>query len=83
MHLSVFIDLYTPKIVDYSLKNHMKTSLILDIINIVASNKKLEPTLFIHLDQGIQYLSYDFLTLVKKNSIIAAAAIKIIYMTML
>ena len=32
LYLSVFIDLYTRKIVGYSLKNHMKTSLVIDTL---------------------------------------------------
>lgn len=38
LYLSVFIDLYTRKIVGYSLKSHMKTSLVIDTLNMAITN---------------------------------------------
>ena len=72
LYLSVFIDLYTRKIVGYSLKSHMRTSLVIDTINMAITNEKPEPGLIIHTDQGTQYLSHDFLTLAKNNNFITS-----------
>jgi putative transposase len=70
LYLSVFIDLFTRKIVGYSFKDHMRTSLVIDTINMVITNEKQEPGLIIHTDQDSQYLSHDFLTLIHNNKFI-------------
>lgn len=36
----IFIDLYTLKIVYYSLKSHMRTSLVIDTLNMAITNEK-------------------------------------------
>ena len=79
----MFIDLYTRKIVGYSLKSHMKTSLVIDTLNMAITNEKPEPGLIIHTDQGTQYLSHDFLTLAKNNNFITTIVTKVIPMIML
>lgn|SRR5690554_12733 len=70
LYLSIFIDLFTRKIVGYSIKDHMRTSLVIDTINMAISNENPEPGLIVHTDQGSQYLSHDFLSLLNNNRFI-------------
>lgn len=72
MYLSVFIDLYTRKIVGYSLKNHMKSSLVIESLLSALDKEKPSAGLIIHSDQGSQYLSFDFLKVIEDNNLISS-----------
>lgn len=56
MYLSIFIDLYTRKVVGYSLKNNMRTSLVIDSLLSAIDKEKPSDGLIVHSDQGSQYL---------------------------
>lgn len=60
LYCSVFIDCFTRKCVGYSIRNHMRDTLVLDSLE--APIEKEQPTrgLIIHTDQGSQYTGYRF-----------------------
>ncbi|CCV63762.1 transposase (tra5), orfB [Alteracholeplasma palmae J233] len=80
MYLSVFIHLYTRKIVGYSLSDNMKASMVIDSLISAIAKKKPNSGLIVHSDQGSQYLSYDFLKVIRDNNQYQVVVIKEIHM---
>lgn len=60
VYLCVFIDLYSKKIVGWSVDSHMKTSLILKALKMAIIRRKPKKDLIIHSDRGSQYGSNEF-----------------------
>ncbi|CCV65009.1 Transposase [Alteracholeplasma palmae J233] len=72
IYLSVFIDLYTRKIVGYSLSDNMKAIVVIDSLISATDKEKPNSGLIVHSDQGSQYLSYDFLKDIRDNNLISS-----------
>jgi len=56
LYLCVFIDLYSRKVVGYSMADHMKAQLVLDAFE-DAHAKQGRPPIVFHSDRGSQYAS--------------------------
>ena len=59
LYLAAILDLCTRKIVGWSMDIHMKTSLVLNALNMAVVKYKPEPGLIYHSDQGSQYTSFQ------------------------
>jgi len=70
LYLSVFIDLFTRKIVGYSLKSHMRESLVLESLQTAIKKERPKAGLIIHTDQGSQYTSHNFVNLIIENNFV-------------
>jgi len=66
LYLATVIDLYSRKIVGWSMDDTMKVSLVNDALNMAISNRKPPKGLIWHTDRGSQYASYFHRDLVKK-----------------
>ena len=61
MYLATCMDVYTRKIVGWSVQNHMRTDLIVDAFKMAWGRKSTSPSeLIYHSDRGSQYASYEF-----------------------
>ena len=61
MYLATCMDVFTRKIVGWSLQNHMRTDLVLDAFKMAWGRKSTSPAeLIYHSDRGSQYASYEF-----------------------
>lgn len=61
MYLATCMDVFSRKIVGWSLQNHMRTDLIVDAFKMAWGRKSTAPTeLIYHSDRGSQYASYEF-----------------------
>jgi putative transposase len=60
MFLASVMDLYTRKIVGWSLQSHMREELVLEAFNKAVAAQKPPPGLIHHSDQGSQYASHDY-----------------------
>ncbi len=56
IYLAAVMDLYSRKIVGWSLDTHMREDLIMDAFEMAAANRDIKDTL-IHSDRGVQYRS--------------------------
>lgn len=63
-------DLYSRKIVGWSMDDTMKTSLVNDALNMAINNRKPPKGLIWHTDRGSQYASYSHKILLEENGII-------------
>lgn len=65
-YLAVVIDLYSRRIIGWSIAEHMRTSLVTDALNkAIALRKPAEGVIF-HSDRGSQYGSAEFRTMLKR-----------------
>lgn len=59
--ICVIIDLFSRKVISYSLANHLKTDLLVHTFNQAISNRNLKfEELIFHSDQGCQFTEKDF-----------------------
>lgn len=69
LYLAVVIDLFSRKVVGWSMQSHMKTDLVLSALT-MAVGMRLPPSgLLAHSDRGSQYTSYDYQSALKGHGI--------------
>ncbi|MFW6030288.1 MAG: IS3 family transposase [Halanaerobiales bacterium] len=69
LYLAVIIDLYSRKVVGYSMAKRINADLIITAIKMAINNRNPEPGLIFHSDRGSQYASYKVQRLLKKHDI--------------
>ena len=70
LYLAVVIDLYSRKVIGWSMKNNMQRDLVIDALFMSVKNRKPKTAVIIHSDQGTQYTSYDWDSICKSLNII-------------
>jgi len=60
LYLCLIVDLFSRKIVGWSMKKHMETSLVLSALRMAYENRKPSACLIFHSDRGVQYASLEF-----------------------
>lgn len=77
LYLCVILDLYSRRIVGWSLRPHMKASLVCEALLRALATRKVEPwKLIFHSDRGSQYASKSFRKLLHENRIISSMSRK-------
>ena len=69
LYLATVIDLYSRKIVGWSMDDTMKVSLVNDALNMAMLHRKPSSGLLWHTDRGSQYASYSHKDLLQKHNI--------------
>lgn len=69
LYLSTVIDLYSRRVVGYSVSDRITKDLVIDSLNRALSSRKPEMGLIFHSDRGSQYASEDFRKLLKDKGI--------------
>ena len=69
LYLCVVIDLYSRKVVGWSMSSRLKTDLVLQALMMGLLRRKPPAGLIFHSDRGSQYCSHDFKKLLEKNEI--------------
>ncbi len=60
IYLAAVLDLYSRKIVGWSLDTHMREDLIIDAFTMAAMNRDINGKALIHSDRGVQYRSNSY-----------------------
>lgn len=60
LYLATVLDLYSRKIVGWSMDDNMETPLVMNALNMAVAVRKPEPGLLHHSDRGSQYASHDY-----------------------
>ena len=60
LYLAVVIDLFSRKIVGWSMADHMRADLVLDAFDMAVAHRRPTEDLVFHSDRGSQYASYAF-----------------------
>ena len=76
LYLATVIDLYSRKVVGWSMADNMKVSLVNDALNMAIKHRKPPAGLLWHTDRGSQYASYSHKDLLNKHGIIASMSRK-------
>jgi len=76
LYLATVIDLYSRKIVGWSMDDTMKVSLVNDALNMAIQQRNPLTGLLWHTDRGSQYASYSHKDLLLKNNITASMSRK-------
>jgi transposase InsO family protein len=76
LYLATVIDLYSRKIVGWSMSDHMKTSLVNDALKMAIQQRNPKEGLLWHTDRGSQYASYEHRDLLQAHGIIQSMSRK-------
>jgi putative transposase len=66
-YLSVWLDLYSRKVIGWAIASHMREELIVDAFKKVLNNRKLSASTIVHSDRGGQYAGTLFRKLLDKH----------------
>jgi transposase InsO family protein len=69
LYLATVLDLFSRKIVGWSMSKHNDTALVISALKMAIKNKPKEQEVLLHSDQGATYRAYAYLALFKKNNI--------------
>lgn len=70
LYLCVFLDLYSRKVVGWSISNSPDSGLVLNALFVALKREKPDSGLIIHSDQGVQYGSNAYRSILKTNHFI-------------
>ena len=76
LYLAVVIDLFSRKVVGWSMANHMRASLVNDALLMALWSRKPEKGLVWHTDRGSQYASECHRSLLKEHGVIQSMSRK-------
>lgn len=69
VYLAVVMDLFSRKIIGWSLDTTMTNQLIIDALNMAVASRRVEPGLILHSDRGVQYRSGEYQRLLLEEKI--------------
>ncbi len=76
LYLATVIDLYSRKVVGWSMDDTMKVSLVNDALNMAITHRNPSHGLLWHTDRGSQYASYSHKDLLQKYNIVQSMSRK-------
>lgn len=76
LFLGATLDLSSRKVVGWSVKDHMKTGLVLEALNMALKRRDIAPGLLHHSDQGVQYASKEYQEKLAKHQILSSMSRK-------
>ena len=68
-YLATVIDLYSRKIIGWSIQPHMKTTLVKDALNMALLHRRTNGHTIIHSDRGVRYASSSYQELLRKHKL--------------
>ena len=76
LYLGVVIDLYSRKVIGWSMSSRMKSSLVCDALKMAVWQRRPEPGLITHSDRGSQYASKQYRQLLKAHGFVGSMSRK-------
>lgn len=76
LYLATVVDLFNREVVGWSMDSTMTRKLIIDAFNAAVDKEKPDEGLIFHSDRGVQYASYDYQDLLRKNGFIQSMSAK-------
>jgi len=76
LYLATVIDLYSRKVVGWSMQPHMRASLVCDALNMALVNQSYPKGALFHSDRGSQYCSYAFRDIINKYDFVQSMSRK-------
>ena len=72
LFLAVVIDLFSRQVVGWSMSKKIDTDLALDALTMACWRRNPKQEVIVHSDQGCQYTSYDWRSMLKANNLTAS-----------
>jgi transposase InsO family protein len=76
LFLAVVMDLFSRRIVGWSMQPEMRTELVIDALEMACFQRRLQPGLIFHSDRGSQYASREFRATLERRGIQASMSRK-------
>jgi len=76
MYFAIVLDLYSRRIVGWSMSNRMTKQLVIDALDMAVRQRKPSVGLIIHSDRGSQYCSHEYQKRLKKHQMICSMSKK-------
>lgn len=76
LYLAIFIDLFSRKVVGWSMSEHIDSTLVCDALRMALWRREFPKNIIIHSDRGSQYASCAFRELLTKNELIQSMSRK-------
>jgi transposase InsO family protein len=76
MYLAVVIDLFSRRVIGWSMASHMRTDLVMDALSAALGRRIPEPSMIHHSDRGSQYASHDYREALRNNGIVCSMSRK-------
>lgn len=76
LHLAIVMDLYSRRIIGWSVKADMKRSLVIEALKMALINRKPKQSLIHHSDQGTQYAGDEFRGVLRASNILPSMSSK-------
>ena len=76
LYLAVVIDLYSRRVVGWSMSSRMKASLVCDALKMALWQRKPKRGLIVHSDRGSQYASREYTRLLKQHGCVGSMSRK-------
>ena len=76
LYLAVVIDLYSRRVVGWSMGDRMPASLVCDALRMALFNRRMPRGVIVHTDRGSQYCSHEHRALLDEHGLIASMSAK-------
>ena len=70
LYLAVILDLFSPKVIGWSMSHRMTRQLALNAFEMAVSRRDMPSEVILHSDQGSQFASFDWQRALKKYNVI-------------
>lgn len=72
LYLATVMDLFSRKLIGWSLSERMTTKLVADALMTALWNRKMPKKVIVHSDRGSQYCSFEYQALLRENTLICS-----------
>ena len=76
LYLAVVIDLYSRKVIGWSMDKRIKAALVCDALKMALHNRNYPKGVVMHTDRGSQYCSKDYQKLFRKHELLCSMSCK-------
>lgn len=72
LFLAIILDVFSRRIVGWSMASHMRTSLVIDAIDMATQTRRPDIETVLHSDQGTQYTSIEYSRRLEETGLLAS-----------
>jgi putative transposase len=76
LYLAIVLDLYARRVVGWAMASSMPAKLVCDALNMAIQQRRPEPGLIVHSDQGSQYASAQYQDLLDEYGFVCSMSRK-------
>ena len=69
LYLAAVMDLFSRRVIGWSLKAHMRESLVIEAFNMAAAQRDYDDGVLLHSDRGVQYRGHEYQKTLKDSGV--------------